>query len=366
MADEIEQRKITAEALKESEERYRELFDNMGSGVAVYGAVDDGEDFEFIDFNKGAERIEGINREEIIGRRLAEVVPGIKETGILAALKRVWQTGNSKFLPESLYMAAQNESWREGYVYKLVSGEIVAVYDDVTERRRNQEHIRSLSRQLLKAQEAERQIISRELHDRVAQDLSTVKIGCDTLFDGRPQVPGDLRGKAGELSAALQKAIMAVRDLSYDLRPPALDQLGASEAIFQYCEDFSEKTGLKVRFNSAGMQGLRLDFDTEINLYRLVQEGLNNVAKHSGADSVTVKLVSAYPSIILRIEDDGKGFDVEKRLSAITDEKRMGLRSMQERVSLLGGKMRIDSRENQGTRVFVDVPHPDREALDGV
>ena len=283
----------------------------MGSGVAVYGVVDEGEDFEFVDFNKGAERIEGIHREEIIGKRLSDVVPETKETGILAALKRVWLTGNAKFFPESLYRASKKESWREGYVYKLITGEIVAVYDDVTERRRNQEHIRSLSRQLLKAQEAERQIISRELHDRVAQDLSTVKIGCDTLFDGSPGIPGDLRGKAAELSSALQKAIMTVRDLSYDLRPPALDQLGTSEAVSQYCEDFSEKTGLTVRFNSAGMQGLRLDFDTEINLYRLVQEGLNNVAKHAAAGSVTVKLVSAYPSIILRIEDDGKGFDVE-------------------------------------------------------
>ena len=104
------------------------------------------------------------------------------------------------------------------------------------------------------------------------------------------------------------------------------------------------------------MENLRLDFDTEINLYRLVQEGLNNIKKHANARQATIHLLAAFPCIILRIEDDGRGFDVKQRLAAAQQEKRMGLRSMEERVRLLGGQMRIHSRRSEGTKIFIEVP----------
>ena len=142
-------------------------------------------------------------------------------------------------------------------------GFIVAAMD-ISERKQAQEHIYSLSHELMKAQESERQMISRELHDRVAQDLSTLKIDIDTLSDIESQAFANTRQKISELSKNLQQVIMAVRNLSYDLRPPSLDQLGPVQAIFQYCEDFTELTDLKVDCGSAGMEGLRFDFDTEI------------------------------------------------------------------------------------------------------
>jgi len=208
----------------------------------------------------------------------------------------------------------------------------------------------------MKAHEDERQMISRELHDRIGQDLSMLKIGCDTLFDDHPEVHPGMRQKISKLTKILHGSIMAVRDLAYDLRPPSLDQLGLARTIFQYCEDFSEKTGLSVDFNSAGMDDLRLDFDTEINLYRLVQEGLININKHADARQATIRLVASFPNIILRIEDNGKGFNVRDRLVAVSNEKRMGLRSMEERVGLLEGKMRIQSRPTEGTKIFIEVP----------
>jgi len=239
-------------------------------------------------------------------------------------------------------------------------GFIVAAMD-ISERKQAQEHIYSLSHELMKAQESERQMISRELHDRVAQDLSTLKIDIDTLLDIESQAFTNTRQKISELSKNLQQAIMAVRNLSYDLRPPSLDQLGPVQAIFQYCEDFAELTGLKVDYASAGMEGLRFDFDTEINLYRLVQEGLNNIRKHAGATHAVVRLVASHPHIILRIEDNGKGFEVKKRLASITSEIRMGLRSMQERVNLLGGKIKIQSRLGQGTKISIEVPYKEKK-----
>jgi PAS domain S-box-containing protein len=240
-------------------------------------------------------------------------------------------------------------------------GFIVAAMD-ISEREQARKHIYSLSHELIKAQESERQMISRELHDRVAQDLSTLKIGIDMLIDAESEISPDTRQKVLELSKRIQESIMAVRDLSYDLRPPGLDQLGPVQAIFQYCEDFSEKTGLRVDFTCAGMSGLLFDFDTEINLYRLVQEGLLNIRKHADASHATVRLVTSHPHIILRIEDNGKGFDVKKRLASITSEKRMGLRSMQERVNLLGGKIRIRSRIGEGTKIFIEVPYREKKS----
>ncbi len=121
----------SARLLRESEKRFRQLFENMSSGVAVYEAVDDGEDFVFTDFNKAALKIERLKKREVIGRRVREVFPGIVEIGLLEVFRRVWKTGRPERHPVSSYRDARIAGWRANYVYKLSSGEIVAVYDDV-------------------------------------------------------------------------------------------------------------------------------------------------------------------------------------------------------------------------------------------
>lgn len=162
--------------------------------------------------------------------------------------------------------------------------------------------------------------------------------------------------KICELSKILQDSITAVRDLSYDLHPPGMDQLGLVRTVNQYCEDFSEKNDVSVDFYTAGMKDLKLGFDTEINLYRLIQEGLNNIKKHANAGHVVIRLVASSPNIILRIEDNGKGFNVERRLARSFKERRLGLSSMEERVSLLEGTLSIKSQPSKGTRILVEVP----------
>jgi PAS domain S-box-containing protein len=118
-----------------SENRFRELFDNMSSGVAVYEAKDDGNDFIFKDFNKAGERIELVKKEDIIGKSVLEVFPGVKEFGLFDVFKRVWKTGNPERHPISLYKDSRIIGWKENYIYKLPSGDIVAIYDDITERK---------------------------------------------------------------------------------------------------------------------------------------------------------------------------------------------------------------------------------------
>jgi signal transduction histidine kinase len=111
-----------------------------------------------------------------------------------------------------------------------------------------------------------------------------------------------------------------------------------------------------VDFQASGFEKIEFDDELSINLFRLVQEGLNNVMKHAAASRVSIRMLAAHPNLILRIEDNGVGFDVAKRQATITREKKLGLRSMQERVELLNGVMTIKSKPGHGTRLFVKLP----------
>jgi len=127
------------EALRASEARYRMMFDNTPSAVAVYQAVDDGWDFVFLDFNQAGEKADKIKKDKLIGRKVTEVFSGVEEFGLLDIFRRVWKTGQSEQHPISIYEDNRIAGWRENYIYKLPSGEIVAIYEDVTERKKAEE-----------------------------------------------------------------------------------------------------------------------------------------------------------------------------------------------------------------------------------
>ncbi len=135
--------------IKNRETRYRELFDSMGDCVAVYKPIDDGEDFILADFNAAAETIEKVKREKVIGKKVTDIFPGIKEFGLLGVFKKVLQTGVPQYYPLTFYKDNRISGWRENYVYKLPTGEIVAIYDDVTEQKKAEE----LNMKLRKAME---------------------------------------------------------------------------------------------------------------------------------------------------------------------------------------------------------------------
>jgi PAS domain S-box-containing protein len=122
--------------IKDRESRYRYMFDNNQSGVAVYEAVDDGNDFLFVDFNKTAEKIEGVKKENIVGTRVTEVFAGVADFGLLEVLRKVWETGKTETLEDAFYRDEQRSGWRRNLVYKMPTGTLVAVYEDVTEERR--------------------------------------------------------------------------------------------------------------------------------------------------------------------------------------------------------------------------------------
>ena len=281
-------------------------------------------------------------------RATQELYQGIKATGIGETETR-WIRKDGKMIRCYLQSSPLDTSAPD-------KGVITAAIN-ITAQKRAEEHIHSLTQQLMKTQESERQVLSRELHDSVAQDLSAAKIHCDLLLDTSNKLtPSEIKPRIAEISNALHTSINSVRNLAYYLRPSFLDSLGIVEALAQYCDDFSEENGLMVDFSAVGMENVKLDFDTEIILYRLIQEGLNNIKKHADASQAAIRLLVAFPHIILRIEDNGRGFDINQRLATAHREKRMGIRSMEERVNLLGGKMKLHSQESKGTRIFIEVP----------
>ncbi|MBC2710175.1 MAG: PAS domain S-box protein, partial [Desulfosarcina sp.] len=265
----------------------------------------------------------GYTKRKIVGKQMMtflteesvasfkEDFPELIKTGKLMGVERQLITKSGEIIDVQLSVSGEYDE--HGKVIKTR-----ASFEDISGLKRAKEHIHTLTHALINAHESERQNISRELHDRIAQDLSTLKIAFDTLLHNQADVSLEESQKAAEFSEIFKNTIAAVRDLSYNLRPPILDEMGLVEATSNCCESFSEAHGVNVHFNAAGMDNLRLNFETEINLYRLVQEGLNNIMKHADAADAFVKLIAASPNIILRIEDNGRGFDVEHRLGVAT------------------------------------------------
>ncbi len=351
----ITSRKQALDALAESEEKYRQLFANESDAVMIF----DSETGQFEDANPAALDLFGYSKQEFLSLKVEDISAEKDKTRV--SVEKVSRPDMPSMKVPLRYFCRKDGSIFPGEISagKFFSGgrqKIIGAVRDITERTRAEDKIRALTREQIKIQENERNRIARYLHDHVAQDLSILKISFETLFDEPQKLSPEKKSKISEISRILQESISSVRDLSYDLRPAGMDQLGLVRTVYQLCQDFSEKNNVSVDFYSAGIKDLKLDFDTAINLYRLIQEGLNNIKKHARADNVIIRLVASSPNIILRIEDDGKGFDVGNRLSNALKEKRMGLSSMEERVSLLHGKMDIKSRTAKGTRIFIEIP----------
>ncbi len=359
-ARDITARNAAEEALRRSEAKYRELVQNANSMIIrfdTYGRI--------TFFNEYAQEFFGYSEEEILGRKIIDtLLPKIDSNGrnLEAELENFF-THPEQFKNIALENVLRNGervvvAWTNrpirGAEGKIV--EFLSVGVDMTERRRARQMIQTLTQELLKAQETERYKIARDLHDHIAQDLSSLKIGLQTVFNGDQPGKELTREQADHLIEILQRSISEVRNLAYDLRPPGLDQFGLVRTLYTYCEEFAYNNGFKIDFIAAGLDDLHLEDDIQINLYRLIQEALYNIKKHARAKGVTIRLVASSPNLMLRIIDDGVGFDVARWRDKSHKEKRMGLQSMMERVGLLNGSIDIRSQDDKGTAIFITIP----------
>lgn len=230
----------------------------------------------------------------------------------------------------------------------------LAVARDITDRREAEKKIRALSHRLFSVQEDERKRLSRELHDDLGQRLNAAKIVIDLVAEDLAGAPGDITERMSHLSQVLQGSVDSIRDLCAGLRPSSLERLGLVRAIRTDCDALAIRHGLRLEFKPHGMKGVRLTDEAEIHLYRIFQEALHNVVKHSGATEVSIGLVASHPILRMRITDNGKGFDSAP--CALRGEGHLGLLGMSERVDLLRGSFELVSRPGRGTRIAVEIP----------
>jgi PAS domain S-box-containing protein len=293
---------------------------------------------------------------DIIGRNFLDQTPPELAHSRKAQIERV--------VSEKMRISFEDETGALSYHHVFypvfnAAGQVdkLAYYaHDITGVKRVEKSIRHLTRELIRSQETERLKIASSLHDHVAQELASLRIHCDALFDQIPGMPAHARDLVSGFSKTIKGSIETVRDLAYELQPPGFDGRGLVKTLYRYCEDFTQRHGIRVDFFSGGMNGLQLDFTTENALHRIVQEALANVKTHSEATSVVVRLVASFPIIMLRIEDNGKGFDVSSLKHRKNGNRPMGLKNMEGRVRLQNGKLRVRSKPGVGTRILAELP----------
>ena len=212
--------------------------------------------------------------------------------------------------------------------------------------------LRSLSTKVIQAQEEERRRISRELHDETAQLLFAQLLQVTAL---QAEQDDTVRRLGRTLEQSTVEALEGVRRLALELRPPALDDLGLSDALAGLAQRFEAQTGITADYERRGGRG-RLHADIELVLYRIAQEALSNVAKHAEANTVTIDLDQRPTEVSLSVRDDGRGFRSDVVFARADTGVGMGLFGMQERASLAGGTLRIWSRAGLGTEVFAFIP----------
>ena len=234
---------------------------------------------------------------------------------------------------------------------------MIGTVQDITERKRaeellqrSQEELRRLSTQLLSVQEEERKRIARELHDGIGQSLSALKFHLENSLQvmKKNSAPGDLQ-PLESMIPMLRNAIEEVRQMQTDLRPPILDDLGIRATLSWFCREYQRiYSGIRIE-QEIEVPENEIPYDLKTVIYRVLQEAMNNIAKHSGANRVRLSLAKRNGWIQLRVEDNGSGFEPRKVLSEERTGYGFGLTSMRERTELSGGSFSIESIEGRGT-----------------
>lgn len=231
------------------------------------------------------------------------------------------------------------------------------VVTDLTEARRTEELLRALTHRVVQVQETERKSLALELHDHLTQLHCAIALRSKVLADKLSARDGPLKRAAAQLHEMAGKAAEEVERISRNLRPSVLDQLGLFAVLRGTSSEFSKRTGVPVKLACMEWTA-RLPADTELALYRILQEALKNVHKHARARHVTVQLAKQDSLVLLTIKDDGIGFDPELHSARRKKKGDLGLLGMRERASSVGGALTIKSVRRAGTEIQVRIPLP--------
>lgn len=278
-----------------------------------------------------------------------------------SAFQQVIETGQPHALAISFPGPGAETSWDERFIPEFgVDGKVESVLvigREVTEERRLQkvaeaahEKIRALAARLMAAQEEERRRLSRELHDDLCQNLASLSIDIGGLIAEQP-TPDAARTQLEALQRRVIHVAESARHIAYQLHPSVLDDLGLVAALRALCDEFSEREEIAVAFQHEGPRGL-ISRETAACCFRVAQEALKNIARHSGSEYASVTLSETEDQIMLCIEDDGAGFD----LATVKGKGRLGLVSMEERARLVNGRLSIEAEPGRGSRIVLTAP----------
>jgi PAS domain S-box-containing protein len=290
-----------------------------------------------------------------VSRYLEKVHPDDRER-LQQALKLTEETGQPYDTEYRVQLADGDIRWLRsmGQIQTLESGEklLRGASVDITRRKLAEDDAHELSRKLMGAQEKERARLARELHDDLSQSLALLSIQLQSLC-GENVKPGMVKKQVGQLTEQIQRLSSDVHRISHELHPSKLTQLGLEAALRGFCRETGAANGLKVRFEAKGVPG-DLPNDISLCLYRIAQESLQNIVKHSATSFANVSLEAVNGDIRLAVSDNGCGFDPE----AVKSKESLGLISMHERIRAVKGTLTVESVLDAGTRVEAQVPLP--------
>ena len=310
-------------------------------------------DGTILSWNAGAQRMFGFTAAEAIGQTSSILVPAGARDETTKKLQRV-RTGKQIEPFETVHVTKAGDRTHVSVTISALKDEhgtvvgAAMIVRDITERKHADEALATVSRRLIEAQEQERRRIARELHDDISQRLALLTLNLGGLSEKRlnsrlKRQTSELQRQAGEIAADVQA-------LSHELHSSRLELLGIAPAMKLFCQKFSEQQKVTVDFESDGLPD-RLPADLSLCLFRILQEGLHNAAKHSGVRQFKARLWGAQDRIHLLIRDQGKGFDV----AAARTSRGIGLISMEERIKLFDGDLWIESQPGRGTTIHARV-----------
>jgi PAS domain S-box-containing protein len=354
LEERMAERKRTEVALRESEERYRELFENARDAIYVHDL-----EGNYTRVNRATETLTGYKREELVGHNLTEFVPVEQLRYVRESFcAKVAEQGETSYELDVVAKDGRRVpiEVRSQAIYK--NGVMVGVQStarDITERKLAQEGLKMFSRQLIDAQEDERRRIARELHDQVGQILIAVKMNLHT--EKQVSQASEVCCYIKDNIEAVDEALRLVRDLSVELRPPVLDDFGLATALHWYVDRYTKRTGLEVEVViNMPDENERFSRELETACFRIAQEALTNIVRHAQANQVLLQLMKDDNMLLLSVKDNGVGFDPESLRKRAPRAATLGLISMQERAHAAGGTIEIHSAISQGTEVRIMLP----------
>lgn len=356
---------LLEEDLREDENIFRKFIELSPDALSLTN-----EDGIIIEFSQGAEMLFGLKRQDTIGKYIWDVqfslpLPERRTSEdyqhLKSAVRSTLKTGKAPFLSQPVILTVrlsdgtQKDIRQKVFVIPTQKGfQLGSVCYDFTERKKIRVQFEQLTRNLIQAQEEERKRISRELHDEIAQYLALLNLEIDNLIANEAGFASGTVSSLIKLKDTANKAIQEVRRYSHELRPPVLETFGLSEALELLVKEFAERCTIKTFFRVIGHER-RLSEEIEIVLYRITQESLNNVLKHSQAAKAEVKLKYTPEKTTLVITDNGKGVDLSQNQPKLPYSG-LGIIGMKERAELIGAVINIKSRPGLGTSISVEVP----------